>query len=91
MARQRLPLVVSMDRMKAGLERMVGERGSGMHRGLDQWGLVEEGYVNQNLVRWGNLEAYGEGEVQPAGLEVVEVEPSGAEVMDRRAFERWIR
>ena len=84
---QRLPFLVSRDRLEAALDQLTKPAGDGGHEAFQYNRLVQNGLVPINRA---NLDEYGTNECEPPGLDVVELDQKSGWTVDAALLDKWL-
>ena len=85
--KQRLPFLVSRERLEAALDQLVKPAAEGGHEAFQYNRLVQNGLVPINRA---NLEEYSKSECEPPGLDVVELDQKSGWTVDATLLDKWL-
>ena len=85
--KQRLPFLVSRDRLEAALDQLSKPAAEGGHEAFQYDRLVQNGLVPINRA---NLEEYSKSECEPPGLDVVELDQKSGWTVDATLLDKWL-
>ena len=85
--KQRLPFLVSRDRLEAALDQLTKPAREGGHEAFQYNRLVQNGLVPINRA---NLDDYGKNEGEPPGLDVVELDQKSGWTVDTTLLDKWL-
>jgi hypothetical protein len=85
--KQRLPFLVSRDRLEAALNQLTRPACEGGHEAFQSNRLVPNGRVQVNLK---NMEEYNKNEGEPPGLDVVELDQQSGWTVDNTLLNKWL-
>ena len=85
--KQRLPFLVSRDRLEAALDQLSKPAAEGGHEAFQYDRLVQNGLVPINRA---NLEEYSKSECEPPGLDVVELDQRSGWTIDTTLLDKWL-
>ena len=85
--KQRLPFLVSRDRLEAALGQLTKPTDEGGHEAFQYNRLVRNGLVPINRA---NLDDYSTDESEPPGLDVVEIDQKSGWTVDATLLDKWL-
>ena len=85
--KQRLPFLVSRDRLEAALDQLIKPVCDGGHQAFQHNRLIRNGMVTINRQ---NMDDYNKKEGEPPGLDVVELDQKSGWTVDTTLLDKWL-